>query len=577
MPETRPPAPIPDDERTVVFRPRRAAGGLAPGTMLGNTYRIEALLARGGMGEVYRATHVELGTTHAIKVILPSLANDPKMVQLLVEEARKLSRLHHEAIVGYEGLFRDERGLRYLVMEFVEGQSLAAMLAQRRLEPTEVLQLRDRLAQGLAAAHERGIIHRDLSPENILLPQADVGRAKLIDFGIAKALDTEATIIGANFAGKHAYASPEQLGLSGGRVDLRSDIYSLGLVLANASIGFGKKLDMGTSLTAALAARAQVPDLTAVPAELRSVIAPMLAANPDERPPSMRALLSASAPAPASVAAAPAVVPSPARSRPQRAIILVATIIVAALAGAALFAFRTAIWPPSLETLHAELAAETAGYDCAKIRSVVAGDRSTQVVGHAATTADIDRLRRAITGIAGIGKVSFDVHELVWPYCQVERLLQPYNAGPVPQVPTIALASSPANAGERLALTIGMPNFDGYLYVDYFVRQGQVLHLLPNGLDRVNIRPARNRFVLGRPPARQCWNLGDDTGEQLVTAIVSSRPLFAQPLPESEGAQSYLDALSRALGNARQTASATLFFDLRQPAFRNPAAACPRA
>jgi hypothetical protein len=573
MPETRPPAPIPDDERTVIYRPRRIAEGLAPGTVLGNTYRIEALLARGGMGEVYRARHIELGTAHAVKVILPSLANDPKMVRLLVEEARKLSRLRHDAIVAYEGLFRDERGLRYLVMEFVEGESLAAVITRRRLEPAEVLQLRDRLAQGLAAAHERGIIHRDVSPENIILPQGEVSRAKLIDFGIAKAADAEATVIGANFAGKQAYASPEQLGLFGGHVDLRSDIYSLGLVLANAAIGFGKKLDMGTGLTEVLAKRAQPPDLSALPAELRPVIAPMLAPKPDDRPPSMRALVSPpQAPAPA---AAPTAVP--AGARPRRAFGLVAAGVVVAAAAAVLFVFRTAIWPPSVETLRTELATATAGYECAKISSVIGADRAVEVTGHAASTVDIERLQRAITGIAGIGKVSFDVHELVWPYCQVVRLLQPYSAEPAPQVPMLALASPPAYSGERLALAIGMPNFDGYLYVDYFVRQGQVLHLLPNGRDRLNIKPAHNRFVLGRPPTLTCWTLGDVTGEQLVTAIASSRPLFTQPLPEIEGAQAYLDTLSKALGRARQTAAATLFFDLQQPRYPNPAATCPHA
>src|SRR4029077_8672870 len=110
------------------------------------TYRIDAVVARGSTGAIYRATHIELGTTHAIKVLLPSLADDPDMVRRLVEEGRKLARLRHEAIVEYEGLFRDAQGLRYLVMEFVEGPSLATILKVRRLEPNEVLRLRDRLA-----------------------------------------------------------------------------------------------------------------------------------------------------------------------------------------------------------------------------------------------------------------------------------------------------------------------------------------------------------------------------------------------------------------------------------------------
>ena len=116
------------DEPTIV-RPHHSSV-LEPGELLGHTYEIVALLARGGMGEVYRARHRELGTEHAIKVILPSLANDPKMVRLLIEEARKLGRIRHDAIVNYEGLFRDEQNLLYLVMEFVEGESLASIVGR---------------------------------------------------------------------------------------------------------------------------------------------------------------------------------------------------------------------------------------------------------------------------------------------------------------------------------------------------------------------------------------------------------------------------------------------------------------
>src|SRR6266446_5685960 len=282
-----------DSEATRLVTGRAASSGLAPGTLLGNTYIIEALLARGGMGEVYRARHIELGTQHAIKIMLPNLAEDPKIVQLFLEEARKLGRLNNDAVVDYEGFFRDEHGLRYLVTEFVPGESLEQVLHRRRLEPDEVLRLRDRLALGLAAAHDLGIVHRDVSPENILLPEGNIDRAKLIDFGIAKSTDPAAlTIIGSDFAGKYSYVSPEQVGLFGGRVDLRSDIYSLGLVLAAASIGFGRKLDMGNSAPTMIAARQRVPDLSEVPASLRGVIAPMLEPRPDDRPPSMRALLS---------------------------------------------------------------------------------------------------------------------------------------------------------------------------------------------------------------------------------------------------------------------------------------------
>ncbi len=225
------------------------AAALRVGVVLGHTYRIEAMLGRGALGEVYRAKHVELGTEHAVKLIPPALASDPKVVQLLVDEARKLAHVRHDAIVNYEGLFRDEQGLRYLVTEFVEGPSLTMILAARRLEPDEVLKLRDRLAGGLSAIHGQAIIHRDICPDNIIVPDGEVGRAKLIDFGFATSAGArDPTLIGVNLAARHLFASPEQLGLFSGRVDSRSDIYSLGLVLAAAALGFGRTLDMGTTL-----------------------------------------------------------------------------------------------------------------------------------------------------------------------------------------------------------------------------------------------------------------------------------------------------------------------------------------
>src|SRR5262249_20591424 len=124
------------------------------------------------------------------------------------------------------------------------GASLSKVYKQRPLESEEVRLLLDRAADGLAAAHEKGVIHRDISPDNIILPGRDLSQAKIIDFGISKMADPEAkTIVGDDFAGKYSYVSPEQLGMFGGEVDARSDIYSLGLGLVAASRG--KPLDVG--------------------------------------------------------------------------------------------------------------------------------------------------------------------------------------------------------------------------------------------------------------------------------------------------------------------------------------------
>jgi hypothetical protein len=532
--------------------------------VLGNTYTIEALLARGGMGEVYRARHVELGSEHAIKIMLPSLAEDPKIVQLFREEARKLGRVKNDAVVDYEGFFRDEHGLRYLVTEFVPGESLEQVLRRRRLEPGEVLRLRDRLAFGLAAAHEMGIVHRDVSPENILLPDGNIDRAKLIDFGIAKSTDPAGlTIIGSDFAGKYSYVSPEQVGLFGGRIDLRSDIYSLGLVLAAAAIGFGRKLDMGNSAPTMIAARQRVPDLSEVPASLRAVIAPMLEPRPNDRPSSMRALPSGPS--------------KEAHPSPKGRLIWWAGLAATALAAAvvaALIVARVVTPPPSIEEVDAQIKTVISGFGCAALDySVDRGDRSVHLSGFAPTQGEIERLHDAVGKIDGIKKLVFDVDLRIWPFCEAVALLQPVVTRTPAPAPNLALVppGSGAHIGDDLIMDVRAPSFDGYIYVDYFAdSEGDVVHLLPNKLDpEILKRPARNPFTLGKSPFKSCLVLAGNAAEQqLVTLTASAQRLFRDERPIQENAREYLPALSSAIKSLPESSNrgaALLFFQLLDP------------
>ena len=125
-------------------------------------------------------------------------------------------------------------------MEFVAGQSLADRIVSSPLSRNEARHLFVRVAEGLALAHEAGVIHRDLSPDNVILRDGDVSQPKIIDFGIARAANVgDRTLIGNNFAGKYNFVSPEQLGMMNGEVTDRSDIYSLGLVMAASLRGRG--------------------------------------------------------------------------------------------------------------------------------------------------------------------------------------------------------------------------------------------------------------------------------------------------------------------------------------------------
>src|SRR5215475_1782606 len=264
---------------------------LAAGTRLNGIFEIDRPIASGGMGEVYQGHVIETGDPVAIKVMRTDLVDNATALALFRKEASSLHNLHHEAIVRYY-VFSSDPGIgrHYLAMEFVDGQPLSELLQRGPLGFEAVQVLQQRLAAGLNAAHQPPpIIHRDLSPDNVLIPSGDLAKAKIIDFGIARSTRTgEGTIIGGGFAGKYNYVSPEQLGLFGGDVTPKSDIYSLGLVLAECLTG--RPIDMGGTQFEVLEKRRTIPDLRAIDRRLRPLLEKMLQPNPADRPASMAAV-----------------------------------------------------------------------------------------------------------------------------------------------------------------------------------------------------------------------------------------------------------------------------------------------
>jgi eukaryotic-like serine/threonine-protein kinase len=263
---------------------------LPPGTRLNGIFEIEQRIASGGMGEIYRGHAIETGDPVAIKVMRTDLADNTAALALFRKEASALHYIQHDAIVRYY-IFSSDPVVRrhYLAMEFVDGRPLEDLLREGPLTFEAVRLMQQRLASGLHAAHQHGIIHRDVSPDNILIPNGDVGRAKIIDFGIARSTRLgEGTLIGSSFAGKYNYVSPEQLGLYGGNVTAKSDIYSLGLVLAQCLSG--QPIDMGGSQFEVIEKRRTVPNLGAVDLRYKPLLEHMLQPDPNDRPESMAAV-----------------------------------------------------------------------------------------------------------------------------------------------------------------------------------------------------------------------------------------------------------------------------------------------
>jgi Tol biopolymer transport system component len=220
---------------------------LTPGTKLG-PYEIVAPLGAGGMGEVYRAHDARLARDVAIKALPAAFSTDPERLARFEREAKLLASLSHPNIAGIHGV-EDVAGVRYLVLEFVDGEALDARLQRARMPIAETLEIVQQIAAGIEAAHEAGVVHRDLKPANVMITHGGV--VKVLDFGLARAgtgragesdpgLSASPTMTYAATAagvilGTAAYMSPEQA--RGKSVDRRTDIWSFGCVLYECLAG----------------------------------------------------------------------------------------------------------------------------------------------------------------------------------------------------------------------------------------------------------------------------------------------------------------------------------------------------
>jgi eukaryotic-like serine/threonine-protein kinase len=197
------------------------------GQLLDGRYRVESLIARGGMATVYLGTDTRLDRTVALKIMHPELANDEDFVRRFVVEARSVARLSHPNVVTVFDQGTDGRTL-YLAMEHVPGRTLRDLLNERgRLGPHEALDIMDGVLAGLAAAHDAGIAHRDVKPENVLLTDSMV--VKVADFGLARLLAGVSQTKTGMIIGTAAYLAPEQV--AGQTADARTDVYAAGVML----------------------------------------------------------------------------------------------------------------------------------------------------------------------------------------------------------------------------------------------------------------------------------------------------------------------------------------------------------
>jgi beta-lactam-binding protein with PASTA domain len=263
------------------------------GAIVDGRYVVHSRVARGGMSTVYLATDRRLDRRVALKVLYPHLADEPGFIDRFEQEAKSAARLSHPHVVGVLDQGVDEidgQPVAYLVMEFIRGRTLRDLLREHgRLTPRHALTLLDAVVEGLAAAHEAGLIHRDVKPENVLL--SDAGTVKIADFGLARAVSASTGT--ATLVGTVAYLSPELV--LGRPAEAQSDIYSTGVMLFELLTGRQPFIGESPIQVAVQHAQSEVPApsvfLPGLAVDIDELVQWCTSRDPEDRPVDGSALL----------------------------------------------------------------------------------------------------------------------------------------------------------------------------------------------------------------------------------------------------------------------------------------------
>ena len=259
-----------------------SALSLEVGSVIAERYEIMKMLGEGGMGAVYKAKDRELDRLVALKVIRPELAGHPSILQRFKQELILARKITHRNVIRIYDLGVAE-GLRFITMEFIEGQDLSSLLEERKLTPEETVQILRQVCAALEAAHAEGIIHRDLKPQNIMIESG--GRVVVMDFGLARSMEATGLTQAGALMGTPAYMSPEQA--KGLPVDERSDVFALGIIFYQMLTG-EVPFRADTAL-ASLLLRTQAPPpppvqlVPSVPQQLSDIVLKSLAPNLPDR------------------------------------------------------------------------------------------------------------------------------------------------------------------------------------------------------------------------------------------------------------------------------------------------------
>ncbi|WP_413673152.1 protein kinase [Massilia cellulosiltytica] len=541
------------------------------GDTLNGRFVLEECVGFGGMGTVYKALDLrklEASDRHpyiAIKVLNVQFQGHPKSLISLQREARKAQALAHPNIVAVYDFDRDG-AMVYITMEYLQGKSLSQMLRApdfHVLPFDEAMKIVSGMGRALAYAHERGFVHCDFKPANVILTEP--GGVKVIDFGIARVFqkaeeDSDVTVFDPGSLGAltPAYASPEML--ENREPDPRDDIYALGCITyelltgrhpfnrlsalqaRDAGLrpqrppGLGHRQWRALRNTLALRRELRTPTVNGFLKEIGARDArrrqPLLIGAGTALAAAAAALVvfvalrlllprHGTAPATQGPPASVAATPPPAHSPPP-----------------------APAPPPTLAAVSTVLA----GVPCSALVPAIDG-RVVSVQGYLAHSVGPARLKTMLAALPGVTRVELTLHDVDDAKCPLMRVLGRYWVAS--RTAGVSLRLNPGSgrggnlaAGDTLMVDVATPDYQSYVSVDYFVLDGNVVHLLPNAAARENLAPPRYTATIG---SLGNWVIGPPFGTDMLVLVTTSVPLFEGLRPDAEPGPAYLRALDERL------------------------------
>jgi serine/threonine protein kinase len=541
------------------------------GDTLNGRFVLEECVGFGGMGTVYKALDLrklEASDRHpyiAIKVLNVQFQGHPKSLISLQREARKAQTLAHPNIVAVYDFDRDG-AMVYITMEYLQGKSLSQMLRApdfHVLPFDEAMKIVSGMGRALAYAHERGFVHCDFKPANVIL--TETGGVKVIDFGIARVFqkaeeDSDVTVFDPGSLGAltPAYASPEML--ENREPDPRDDIYALGCITYELLTGRHPFNRLSALQARDAGLRPQRPpglghrqwralrNALALRRELRTptvngFLKEIGARDARRRQP----LLIGAGTALAAAAAALVVFVALRLLLPRHGTAPAAQGPPASVAATPPPAHSPPPAPAPPPTL-AAISTVLAGVPCSALVPAIDG-RVVSVQGYLAHSVGPARLKTMLAALPGVTRVELTLRDVDDAKCPLMRVLGRYWVAS--RTAGVSLRLNPGSgrggnlaAGDTLMVDVATPDYQSYVSVDYFVLDGNVVHLLPNAAARENLAPPRYTATIG---SLGNWVIGPPFGTDMLVLVTTSVPLFEGLRPDAEPGSAYLRALDERL------------------------------